>query len=265
VLRLVRDRLIRANWLRHAVQAVRVAGTVQPAYRFALDVLRGCETGEYRSKRTGQMVALRPRLDLQVAREHVTKDVYAPPADVAGRLGEIERPRVLDAGANIGLFTINAIGRYDVSRVVAVEPDPENVVLLRRNVALNGYDERVDVVEAAVGTTSGTARFNAGHRELSHMSDNGGVEVAVVDFFAVARGCDLIKMDIEYGEWPLLRDSRLEDLTATAIVMEWHGGGSAPSDPAGAAEQLLNAAGYDVAHQGGTDEIVGQLWAVKRR
>lgn len=71
-----------------------------------------------------------------------------------GRLAP-ERPWCVDVGANIGaptLFFARDLGR----RVVAVEPVPENLALLRRNVEANGFAERVRVVHAAVAESEGT-------------------------------------------------------------------------------------------------------------
>jgi FkbM family methyltransferase len=63
---------------------------------------------------------------------------------------------VLDIGANIGIFTVlaaNAVGTEGC--VVAFEPVPTNVDLLRRNLRSNSGAERVHVVEAAVGSHPG--------------------------------------------------------------------------------------------------------------
>jgi FkbM family methyltransferase len=69
----------------------------------------------------------------------------------AGRLTE---PAVIvDVGAHIGTTTIPALTRHGFARAVAVEPDPDNIRLLRVNVALNGLHERVRVIQAAVADT----------------------------------------------------------------------------------------------------------------
>ena len=164
----VREALIDNRGLRRTVQAARVARSVKPSMRFGLDLVRGVASGEYTSVRTGQQVVLRPRLDLQVAREHVSKDAYAPPPQAEAALGRWGDLRVLDLGANIGLFTLAAIARYGQRvRVVAVEPDPDNLVILRQNIAANGYEGQVEVVPAAAGPATGRVRFSAGLNELS--------------------------------------------------------------------------------------------------
>ena len=77
------------------------------------------------------------------------------------------------------------------------------------------------------------------------------------DFFSIAAGCDLVKLDVEGSEWPLLRDARLAALDARALILEWHGGAGAGED----AKRALEAAGFEVQ----LDELLvpgsGLLWA----
>jgi FkbM family methyltransferase len=63
------------------------------------------------------------------------------------------KPRlILDLGANVGYASVYFSLRHPTARVIAVEPEPSNVALLRQNVAaLPG----VDVVEGAVWPHSG--------------------------------------------------------------------------------------------------------------
>lgn len=63
---------------------------------------------------------------------------------------------VLEVGANIGTETVSMIVRHGAERVIAVEPDPENVRFLRANVALNGVESRVDVHHMALSDADGT-------------------------------------------------------------------------------------------------------------
>jgi FkbM family methyltransferase len=261
----LREALIHNRGLRRAVQAVRVARSVRPPLRFGFDVMRGADSGEYTSTRTGQKVVLRPRMDLQVAREHVSKDAYAPPPQAQAALARCGEMRVLDLGANIGLFTLSAMARYGIrARVLAVEPDPGNLVILRRNIAVNGYAGQVEVVPAAVGPTAGRVRFSAGLNELSRVdpaANGDSIEVEMIDAFGLTPGCTLIKMDIEGGEWPLLEDPRIEALDAQAVVMEWHRAGCTSPEPARAAEAALRRGGFEVEHRGRTDLPVGEIWA----
>jgi FkbM family methyltransferase len=63
---------------------------------------------------------------------------------------------VLEVGANIGTETVSMLVRHGVERVVAVEPDPENVRFLRANLALNGVQDRVKIHQMALSDADGT-------------------------------------------------------------------------------------------------------------
>ena len=257
-------RVRRYRRVRFAYLALRTTMALSPRGRFLADVLCGRAIGTYRSRRTGLVVSLRPRFDLQVAREQLSMDGYQFPAQVRAAVGLCGPSRILDLGANIGLFTLNASARHRDASIVAVEPDPENAQLLRRNVTQNGLDSRVAIVEAIGGTAKGSAQFAVGNRELSHVTDDSdGVVLPVVDVFELARGCDHIKMDIEGGEWPILRDPRLADLDARTIVMEWHLRNAHVQQPRDEAERLLRSAGYEVVHCGREQFWAGELWAYR--
>ncbi len=55
---------------------------------------------------------------------------------------------ILDCGANIGCAAFLFLHCYPNARLIAVEPEPENMALCRRN--LEPFRERVTFVEAAV-------------------------------------------------------------------------------------------------------------------
>lgn len=71
----------------------------------------------------------------------------------AGRMQE--RSTIVDIGAHIGTTTIPALTGHGFAHAVAVEPDPENLSLLRANAALNGVDEQVTVIFAAIASSPG--------------------------------------------------------------------------------------------------------------
>ena len=71
-----------------------------------------------------------------------------------GRLGDAY-PWAVEIGSNVGaptLFFVRDLGR----RVLAIEPVPANLDLLRRNVAANGMESRVTAVAAAVAREPAT-------------------------------------------------------------------------------------------------------------
>jgi FkbM family methyltransferase len=72
---------------------------------------------------------------------------------------------IVDVGAHIGTTTISALRHHGFLQAVAIEPDPVHLPLLRANVALNGLDERVTVVEGGASDTPRQQAFAQGSRK----------------------------------------------------------------------------------------------------
>jgi len=97
---------------------------------------------------------------------------------------------VIDVGANIGTTAVSALVRHGYTRALCYEPEPENVAILRANIALNGLTGSAEVIEAAVSDTPGRACFGrgpttrAGRRtgvgSLGRSGGGGAIEVEVV-------------------------------------------------------------------------------------
>ncbi|RWA06966.1 hypothetical protein EKO27_g8138, partial [Xylaria grammica] len=58
--------------------------------------------------------------------------------DVAGLP---EAPFVVDAGANIGMFSLFVKQKFPAAKVLAFEPAPETYSILRRNLELHGLSD----------------------------------------------------------------------------------------------------------------------------
>jgi FkbM family methyltransferase len=198
-------------------------------------------------------------------------DSYSPPPDVAAWLDRAGTPRIMDLGANIGLFGLYVFSRWPAAQLTAYEPDPGNAALLGRTVTTNRLEGHWQVERAACSNRRGTIPFAAGllsEARIAEPGETGTIDVPMIDLFAEDHDVDLLKMDIEGAEWPILTDPRLPELRARAVVLEWHTRGCPDPDPHAAAVRLLRTAGYacalDVgdllAH--GTD---GVLWAWRPR
>ena len=159
------------------------------------------------------------RGDIQGIREIFIDEIYRLPSGVAP-------VSMLDLGANIGLASIWCGTTYPLAHIVAVEPIPENLALLRRNAAANGLP--MDIVESAVGPTSGVARFSVtGTTNMGRVASDGEVEVSVSQLADVVQPLRLepalLKMDVEGMEGPLLTELNPEWLQRfSAVVMEMH-------------------------------------------
>ena len=162
------------------------------------------------------------RGDIQSIREVWIDECYRLPFD-------LKPDRLVDLGSNIGLTSLWFAHRYGCKTVIAVEPSPENARLTRLNLARNRIV--AEVIEAAVGAQDGTALFrDAGESNLGRLDEaGGGRSVAVISMETLLQKLppgaeiDLVKMDIEGGEGPLLQSSNLKWLgRVRSIIAEFH-------------------------------------------
>ena len=240
----VRRKARQLRW--RAARIKRLALVLRPAPRFLLGVARG-GTGRY-ALPSGHTVVLRHRTrDLDIVSDVlIDPHEYEPPPVIALDLGG--PLRILDLGANIGTFGVFALGRWNVDRMRSFEPDPANAAMLNDTIALNHANHCWTAHQAAVSNSSGQMTFIPGHFSLSRRADQGesGIDVTMVDLFTLGYDTDLLKMDIEGGEWSILSDPRMAELQARVVVMEWHWRFAPRADAHGAALDLLSRAGYEV-------------------
>jgi FkbM family methyltransferase len=144
---------------------------------------------------------------------HVLREVFL---DEEYRVEHLpECPTIVDLGSNLGASVIYFRLRHPTSRVIAVEPDPKVFATLRRNVAPFGG---VELANVAVASTNGEATF---HRypdswvsslvqrwpAPSRLSVQTRTLDTLFDDFGLS-AVDLLKIDIEGGEWDVLRGFR---------------------------------------------------------
>lgn len=148
---------------------------------------------------------------------------------------------MLDLGGNIGVTALYAAARVagaEGGRVIVFEPDPDNLVVLRKNLELNPAGRLVTVIPMGVSDRSGRMRFHTGGNYTSSLvrtryveEDEGAYRVVDVDVTTVDETCDAwglprvdaVKMDIEGSEAAALRGAR-ETLGAhhPCLVIETH-------------------------------------------
>jgi len=228
---------------------------------FLRDWLRSDSRRSTYPTRCGATVELAPRADLEAFYEVFWRRDYDPPPTLAPRLRGARV--ILDLGANVGTFSAFALSRWPNARVVAYEPEPTSAAAYTH--WAESTDAPVTLHIAAASTTDGTVEFVTGWGGGSHRAREGesGEAVQSRDVFADLRVCDLAKIDIEGGEWPILADPRLAELQRTIIVMEYHRVG-APGLPAReAAEAQLRAAGFTTGYGSVNYWGHGTVWAWK--
>jgi FkbM family methyltransferase len=172
---------------------------------------------------------------LRLSGDHIGQLYYVREVLESGREGyfvellrEAARPgaTVLEAGAHIGYVTLQAARAVGPSgRVIAFEPNPRTLPVLRRNLEANGLADRVEIVELALGSAPGRASFfltPAGDESSLHGRAASGdvveVEVDAADAQLGEAAVDVVKLDVEGGEVEALRGMRALLRRASPVV-----------------------------------------------
>jgi FkbM family methyltransferase len=192
------------------------------------------------------------------------------PSDLIGRhlylSGEFDRTTVevllmharpgdmlLDVGANIGYVSACFLAKVPDSTVLAVDPQPKILDLLKTN--LNQFGNRARIAPVAISDHDGAGHMavNTENRGASRLVSEPTEDAAPVDMWSPARlfdhyevqKVDLLKIDVEGHEESVFRalEPFLCQFRPRAIMFEDHGTQAAPDAPIGA---LLRRCGYTV-------------------
>ena len=156
---------------------------------------------------------------------------------------------IVDAGANIGLFSTYAASQAPESRVWAIEPFPATFARLERSVRQNGLAERVDCSCLALAGEKGerTMASSAMASDLRYLLPAGTATGDAVPVPALTLGeffdrndldrVDLLKMDIEGAEYEVLAAASRDTLRRIRrLNIEYH----APRGAAGSKAMLVD-------------------------
>lgn len=177
---------------------------------------------------------------------------------------------IYDIGANIGFITLLFARKTGPKgHVYAFEALPENTRRLEQNIELNGFQQRVSVIPAAVLDHSGKVEFMLGPstsmgkvqgsagRKLSEGQETIQVEGVSVDGFVDSGNPapDIVKMDIEGGEVLALSGMERNLRESRSLLMvELHG-----IESAQACWVILQAANYSIHHMVNRYPLVNSL------
>jgi len=137
--------------------------------------------GVYRQPLVTRLLRTRAGSSLFVACYDIYKDLFEVPGNRALAARIAPGSWAIDVGANIGFFTAR-FARWVTAggRVIAIEPDSENLALLKRRLSTSNLSN-VDVHQAVAMERSGTAHLQ---RNPDHPGDhrigNAGEAVAAV-------------------------------------------------------------------------------------
>jgi FkbM family methyltransferase len=160
----------------------------------------------------------------------VFEDVFLDGAYSAPQLSHVRS--IVDCGANVGLASLYFLRAYPAARIVAVEPDPENVTAARKNLA--AYHNRATLLAAAVWPSTGAVTVHRGdYRDGRHWSSQVSIDATkgervraitideILDTHGIAQ-LDILKIDIEGAEKALFQGNT-EFLNRTrCILIELH-------------------------------------------
>ncbi len=129
---------------------------------------------------------------------------------------------IIDGGANIGMFSIQAAISHPEASIIAYEPNPENLPQLWLNLRANQVN--IDVRESALWSEDTRLYFSKGTSMSGAVSSARQVPS---DFEVVAerpkvRDCTWLKLDVEGAEHCILPDMLKDESLPCRIDMEIH-------------------------------------------
>ena len=148
---------------------------------------------------------------------------------------------IVDIGGGIGDYTLFAAIATPHGKVFAFEPFPESFALLQQNLAANGGVANVQAFAEAIWSQAGALKIDSTLGEPGQFisrsaNDSGGLpteggaftqvpSISMADAFARLEidRCDLMKIDCEGAEYPILFNTPGDVLERVQrIVMEYH-------------------------------------------
>lgn len=170
----------------------------------------------------GRSFRLNDREGADLVARQIAAGSYEPPLPMLMMATLIRVEGIfVDVGANTGVYTVMAAAVLPSRRIVAFEPLPSALEILKSNLEINGIAHQVELHEIALSETSGTAKFylpDPGHGlvetsatlEPNFQPSHSSVEVSISRFddISIPDTIGVIKVDIEGHEYAFLRGAR---------------------------------------------------------
>lgn len=165
---------------------------------------------------------------------------------------------LVDAGANLGYFSLLWAASHAANRVYAFEASPRVFPKLARNIQLNRLSGQIQSFQIALSDRNGISAFECGPHEqtgwgrlvIGSVADTDNVEIARMDtLFATIPRIEVLKIDTEgadtlvlTGAEGLLRQKKIGAVYFEQILDQMAELGVNPGDAA----RLLEDCGYEV-------------------
>lgn len=163
-----------------------------------------------------------------------------------------ETPRILDAGAHIGLATIYLKNLYPGAEITCFEPDPRNFELLERNTT--GFGDSVTRLQKAVTPDgrkvrlmrrAGMSMASSIYERSSQIGDQDQITAEATKLSPFLKTpVDLLKLDIEGPEDLVLAECRARIRNVHFLFIEFHTGDGLPLSRLRAILKILDEAGF---------------------
>jgi FkbM family methyltransferase len=181
------------------------------------------------------------------------------------------REPIIDAGAQIGFFSLYCRALNPEVKIFALEPDEENLELLNKHLEINNL-KNVEVIPAALSEKSGLRDFYISHDSHNHslfkvlvpkITKNIKIKTYGLDDWLKEqriKGVFLLKLDIEGAEYEVL-ENFVHWEKIKNIVLEYHDFGENNHKQL---ENLLLQQNYKVKSRASKfDQNLGFIFAIK--
>jgi len=137
----------------------------------------------------------------------------------------IDKPYIIDCGANIGLSVIYFKKLYPDARVIAFEPDDQIFNVLNNNISSFNFNN-VQLINKGLWNKEGYLSFkkegaDAGQINFKNEASNYSIEVTKLSSY-LKQKVDFLKIDIEGAEVTVLEECKAELINVRYIFVEYH-------------------------------------------
>ena len=134
-----------------------------------------------------------------------------------------KKPKVIDGGGHIGLFSVYVKVNFPQAKVITFEPEKKSLDFLRKNLESNGISD-VEIVEAGLYNKDGEISFGSDDSDGSSIFAEANQKINVVKLSPyLNEEIDFLKLNIEGAELDVLLEIENKLHNVKEIVIEYHG------------------------------------------